>query len=1104
MAQVDNGSAKRKGESESYENPPAQKGILARTGEYWTVGYGATTFSLKDIKGLGYLERLLQHPGEEFHALDLMSGPGARTDSESATVDERELSGDPNVRIGRPGDAGEVLDPQATRDYKRRILEPNEELEDLRERGNVERAEEVESERDFLANELGRGMGLGGRVRLAGSVSERARLSVTRAIKAALQKISEHHAVLGELLEHAIRTGSFCSYVPSPRVLVSWQFTLEGLKPSVGAEAPAPLFFRNETSFLRALADQTTFVGREAERATLRRCLEQALDRKAKVVMIGGAPGVGKTRIAREIGAEASEQGFRVLAGSCYDRDDSVPFMPFVEILEAALARAASPQAFREALGDDAAEIARFLPQLRRLFADIPPPPDLPPEHSRRIMFNALANLLARTAANTPVLLLLEDLHWADEGTLSLLRYLTRLVPKMRVLIVATYRDLELDTGGLAETLDETIRLRLAQRISLGGLQQNAVAAMLRALSGQKPPDSVVRLFHSETEGNPFFVEELFRHLREQGKLVDPAGDFRRDLKVGEVDVPQSLRLVIGRRLARITNLTQKSLGTAAVIGRSFTFELLEASTRTDPDSLLDSIEEAEKAGLISSTVQYPEARFKFSHELIRQAVVGRLSAARRQRIHLDIADAIERLYANALEDHASDLAHHLWRAGAAAEIDKTVRYLAMAAKQAITRSANLEAIEHLTKGIDLLRALPESSQRGQTELALQLNLGMVLTSSKGYSAPDVQRAFDRARELCQPGGDDFQLFFVLRGLAAFYSVRADYKTTFELGEQCLSIAKRLQDPIPLVGAHMELGAVLFCRGEFSRALEHLEQGIGLYYANNQGSQAFLHGQDFGVCSLSRMSLVLWFLGYPDQAISRSRQAVALSREVAHPFSMAYALVFGTLLSQLCGDAQAVLEQSSAAITLSNDQGFPIWVVAGEIFRGWALTELGQLDVGTERMIQGLSSWRAMGAVNTQTYFLFLLAEVRKRAGQFEEGTVLLTEMSALMNQTGERCIESDLYRLKGELLLNSALSAPNSKVQNEALECFDQAIAVARSQNAKSLELRAVMSLSKLWLSEGKKEKARALLAETHQWFTEGFGTKDLKQADALLREMS
>jgi predicted ATPase len=1086
---------------QSSSEPAAQTGTFAVRGDYWSLGFGGPTFPLKDLKGLSYIQRLLQHPGEEFHSLDLLSGTTLHAESGPLTSARTEGTD----AVGGLGDSGEMLDAQAKQAYKRKLRELNEEFEEERERGNHERAEQLKSDIDFINRELARAVGLGGRDRRAGSASERARLNVKRAITGALQKISEQHASMGELLDRSIKTGSFCSYAPDPQDQVTWQFSTGTPEASRGVASPEPLISPRETSLLRSLSERSAFVGREAESAMLRRFLNQAQGGAGRVVMISGAAGVGKTRIGQEFAIEASQKGFLVRAGSCYDRGDSVPFIPFVEILEEALAQAPSPQAFRDALGSDASEIARLLPQLRRLFPDIPPPLEIPPEQSRRLLFHAAADFLARAARNRPVVLLFDDLQWADEGTSSLLSYLAPLIAQMPVLIVGTYRDSEFDPARpLAKTLDEMTRLHAVERLSLGGLPQNAVAGMLRALSGRETPQKLVSLIYSETEGNPFFVEELYYHLVEQGKLIDSAGEFRRDLKLEDVDIPRSLLLVIGRHLARVSAETQKILGAAAVIGRSFTFALLEASTRIDPDRLLDQIEEGEKAGLIYSSLDYPDARFHFSHELIRQAVISELSAVRRQRLHLDAAAAIERIYSSTLEDHAEDLAHHLWQAGGIADASRTVRCLAMAASQAITRSAGLEAIGYLSKALDRLRSLPETPQRDEQELELQVRLGMTLTFAKGYSSVDVQRAYARARELSHQVGESPQLFRILRGLAGYYSVRAEHKTAFQLAEQCLSLAKRLNDPLLLLGSHMELGATLFCLGNYTEARTHLERAIALHEPQAHRIHSTFHGQDFGVSARARAAHVLWFLGYPGQAYSRNQEALTLAQELAHPFTLAYVHVFAAVLNQFWRNPRAVKEHAEAAIQLGNDQGFPLWAVAGRILRGWALSEQGHSE-GIVEMTEGLGSWGSVGPDNTYThqpYFLALLAEAHGKFGQLERALALLVQMAGAVERTEERSYEAELHRLRGELLLKSPSSRSDSTI-NEAERCLRQAIAVARGQSAKSLELRAATSLSRLLLGRGKTDEARGLLSEIRRFFTEGFDSKDLKEAEALLAKI-
>jgi tetratricopeptide (TPR) repeat protein len=1076
-----------------------QTGIFVRHGEYWTVGYGGTTFSLKDIKGLGYVRRLLEHPGEEFHALDLQREPGATIPFESAAGgDLRSVLRDPAVSVGGPGDAGEMLDAQAKQNYKRRLSELREQLEDFQERGNLERAAEVKSEVEFLARELARAVGFGGRSRHAGSASERARLSVTRAIKAAIQKISEHDASLGKLLEDSIRTGTFCSYAAHPRVAVSWQFAPEGLDRAPHPEATAPLLFRRETSLLAAHTERTEFVGREAERFTLRHSLEQSLRGEGRAAMIGGAAGVGKSRMAFEFAEEASQRGVLALAGACYDRGDSVPFEPFVEILELALAQAPSQQAFREMLSDDAPELARLMPQLRRLYPDIPPPLELSAEQSRRLMFNACAAFFARMAARRPLLVLLEDLHWADEGTLSLLSYLARSLSKTPAMIVGIYRDYDLDpAGALARTVDDLIRLHIVDRINLVGLPQNAVAEMIRAMSGHEPPQAVVNLIYSNTEGKPFFVEELFRHLVEQGKLTDSRGEFRGDLKLVGIDVPPSLQLVIGRRLARLSDRAQKVLCPAAVIGRSFAFELLQKACEMDADSLLDCVEEAERAGLLSSTMRHPEVRFQFSHELIRRAVIGGISPPRRQRLHLAVADAIERLYGDNLDDHAEDLAHHLWHAGTTADAGRTIRYLRMAGEKAVQRSATVEAVSYFRNALRLVTGVSETPESLQQELMLHTALGTALVATKGFTSLEVGRVFARARELSQRVGEVPQLFRALWGLWINYASRGEYRAGFEVAEQCLRLAQSAGEPGLLMEAHHALGVSCCTAGEFVRAREHLEQAIAIYDPGQHDPLRYIFGQDPAVACLVHLGWALWFLGYPDQALKRNDEGIALARRLKHPASLATAAAFGAWPYQLCRDAKAVEELAGEAVAVSTEHDSAFNRAIGVVLGGWALTQRELKEEGIAQMCLGLEAFRAADAVVMLPYFSSLLADVYGEIGQASEGLRVL----AALDHSRERYWVAELHRLKGELILKQKADQVLQHVNEaSAKECFRQALAVARKQNAKSLELRAAMSMSRLRSREGKRSEARQILEEVLSWFTEGFDTADLREAKMFL----
>ncbi len=449
---------------------------------------------------------------------------------------------------------------------------------------------------------------------------------------------------------------------------------------------------------------RTPLAGRAAELAELRAALDSTMAGSGALVMVAGEPGIGKTRLTEELGEEARKRRALVFVGRCLEAEGAPPFAPFVEILESALAQAPNPEAFRAAAGDGAPEIARLVPRLRRLFPDIGPPLALPPEQERRYLFNSAAEMIARTARATPIVLVFEDLHWADEATLHLLDHLARHLAAAPVLMVGTYRDVELDIRpALARTLDGLVRQRLVRSLRLVRLPEPALAEMLGALAGHKPPEAIVDLLFRETEGNPFFVEEVFRHLAEEGRLLDDAGRFRSDVATDQLDVPENVRLVVGHRLDRLAEDTRRVLGTAAVIGRSFTYELLEAASDLGDDAVLDAIDEAERARLVVADTGVGSGElFSFVHELVRQTILARLSAPRRRRSHVAVAEAMERTLGGAVEDHAADLAHHLQEAGPAADQAATVHWLVLAGRRAMEVSAFEDAVRSFSDALAL------------------------------------------------------------------------------------------------------------------------------------------------------------------------------------------------------------------------------------------------------------------------------------------------------------------------------------------------------------------------------------------------------------------
>jgi len=439
-------------------------------------------------------------------------------------------------------------------------------------------------------------------------------------------------------------------------------------------------------------AERTPFVARDAELAELRGALDHMLLGKGGIVLIGGEPGVGKTRLVRELQREAHQRGCITLTGHCYEMEGAPPFVPFVEYLEE-IARLI-PKAFRAALGDEAGEIATIVPGLRRLYPDIPPPLDVPADQQRRVSFNAFLEFLRRGTAKSPSVILFDDLHWADEPTVQLIHHIAPHLTSMRTLMVGTYRDVELDVKKpFARALETLVRQRLARRINLRRLPAEDVERMLTRMSGSPAPSSVVKVVFQETEGNPFFIEEVYQHLSEEGRLFDGQGQWRGDLRADTLDVPESVKLVIGRRLERLGEETRKILAAGAAIGRVFPLDVLQAIVDVDGDAVLDALEAAEQASLLS-THPGREVRYGFVHELIRTTLISNLSLPRRQRLHLRIADAIETLRGGANEAHVQALSHHLYQAGAAADLDRTAGALARAALQTHASGAFEEVIE--------------------------------------------------------------------------------------------------------------------------------------------------------------------------------------------------------------------------------------------------------------------------------------------------------------------------------------------------------------------------------------------------------------------------
>jgi predicted ATPase len=552
--------------------------------------------------------------------------------------------------------------------------------------------------------------------------------------------------------------------------------------------------------------------------------------------------------------------------------------------------------------------------------------------------------------------------------------------------------------------------------------------------------------------------------------------------------------------LARIAEQTREVLGVAAVLGRSFTFRLLEAASGIDPDSLIAILDEAENGGFLISSIEYPEARFQFAHELIRQSVLGGLSAPRRQRLHGRVADAIERVYAPNPEDRAEDLAHHFWSAGTAVDAVKTMGYLQMAGDKAARASANIEAVNHFRRALEIVNNVPETPARLQQELSIQTSLGTALIATKGFSSGEVEKVYARARELSQRVGETSHLFRVLFGMWLSQASRGEYGAALELAQQCLRLADSTGEAGLRLQGHHALGVAFLCVGNLTQALRHLEDAISIYDPEQHGSYAHTYGHDPAVVCLMHAGWALWLLGFPDQAMKRGNESLLLAQKLAEPSTSATAAAFVACIEQMCGNVKAVEELSKKAIAISTEHQFEYYKAMANILEGWAKVELGQQIEGIARMTAGLDDFRSVGGVLLSSYFAGLLVEASMKSGAVDGGG----SPSDMMNIDLDPWWAAELHRLKGELTLQqSDKESSHSAKEASATECFVQSLAVARAQKAKSLELRAATSLCRLWVRQDKSDEARELLGEVLSSFSEGFATSDLKSAKILFEEL-
>ena len=857
-------------------------------------------------------------------------------------------------------------------------------------------------------------------------------------------------------------------------------------------------------------------VGREKERAELRAGFESALAGRGLMLCVAGEPGIGKTTLVEDFLAELANEGRCTIArGRCSERlAGTEAYLPLLEALESLSQGGSNPSAARvmrqiaptwyaqvASVSSESEEWARLLNEVKAA--------------SQERVKRELGAFLQEVSRLRPLVLFFDDLHWADVSTIDLLSFLATKFDALSVLIVVTYRpsDMLLAKHPFLQIKPDLQARGAARELRLEFLNQEEIAQYLALEFPQHSfPAEFLRLIYAKTEGSPLFMADLVRYLRNRG-VIAPADDtwaLAQDLPDIERELPESVRGMIERKIAQLSEEDRKLLVAASVQGYEFDSAVVAEVLNINAGEVEERLEKLERIYAFVRLVEereFPDRtlslRYRFVHVLYQNAFYASLRATRKVQMNSAVARALEGYYGEKSEDVAHELAL-LWEA--AREFAKAADYFRLAAEQAARVFADQEAAMLASLGLELLKTLPETPERTQQELALQVALGTALRATKGFGAPEVGKAYERARELCQLTGERSELVPVLRGLWEFYELRAEYQTALEFGEQLLTLAQHLEDPSLLLVAHDVLGDTSVWLGEFVAAREHLEQGIALYDTRQHRSHIFLYGYDSGMACLCFAAEALWHLGYPDQALKRIDEALMLARELSQPMGLAFAPTFAAWLHQLRGERQAAQERAETAIAISAEHGIPFLLAWGMIMRGWALVGQGKVKEGAAQIRGGIDAYRATGAELGVSWFLGLLAGAYGEAGQAEEGLALLTEALEMVAKTGECFYEAELCRLKGELLLKSEVRNPlptSRTPQSEAEACFRQAIEIARRQSAKSWELRAAMSLSRLWQQQGKADQARQMLADIYDWFTEGFETADLKEAKALLVEL-
>ena len=839
----------------------------------------------------------------------------------------------------------------------------------------------------------------------------------------------------------------------------------------------------------------TRFVGREHELGLLRRAWQQSKSGVGQVVLISGEPGIGKSRLVDALSADLGNTGYTRITLGCSPYNTNSALFPVIVQLERVLRWQSEDGAdiklakLEEALQDFSLPLDEAIPLFAALLSlPLPegryPPITVMPQQQKQQTLDATVAWLLEEAERQPVLQVWEDLHWADPSTLELLALEIEQAPTAPILNVLTFRP---------EFVPPWPQRSHMTPITLNRLERpEAEALIMHHATGKALPSEVVDHIVGKADGVPLYVEELTKAILGAEFLREADGGYELVGQLSEIAIPATLQDSLMARLDRLSGIREVAqLG--AVLGREFAYEMVRALVSIDEAALQEGLAQLVDAELLYQRGRPPRAKYIFKHALIQDAAYESLLRGRRQVLHGRVAAILEE--ASAEEAEPELVAHHFTQAGMAAE---AIPYWLRAGRLARKGSAEIEAIGHLTRGLDLVESLPDDNWRREQELELRITLAQANLTKMGYGAKETAAAFDRAYELAEQTGDPRQQIMVSYGVNAILFFHCEHDKTVEMASEILRIAEDLGDADLLCVAHKNLAVMLNATGRFEPARSYLDEALAVYQPQTHGYLAIEYGHDVGVSGLAHRAFALWHLGYPDQAAQDVDGALDLASSFDWANTVTYSHFFpGAVAAAFARDMEALEHHASRLVHLSEEHGFPQWGALGTVLLGPPMTARGNAEEAIEQMRRGFDLCRRVGAGICRPIFLGFLAEAESAAGRADAALKTIDDALTLTDETEERWHEPELWRLKGVFLAANKEAA-------EAETCFGRAIEVARGQSARSPELRAATSLARLWRGQDKPFEARELLAPVYDWFSEGFATSDLKGAKLLLDELA